>query len=500
MLGAETSQSQTDDLCWTGGVSWFKCCAPWLGPNGDLSCWSESYSYDRCCLSSPEVEPMESDLAQCRNDPALRLMIKHFRHAEVGLRSDCVSQVGCRATSNGWIFEFQDEPMCDAKELEQPALLDPSITAVMCQALAPLSSDVWYDADAYEEVHLRYRFGSVKRSHCAVPNWRLLQEEPLRFYSLLNSRSKSLSRVLVDIGAGDAGWDDPIGGILTAFAGAGIPWRGVYFEAIPENCAKAADKLKATGNITLHCGYVTPASVTKAISDEFGMKQDASCSKSDPDCSGRRPERIEVDAMSIDIDSYDCSVLREALLLVNPKLLVVEISALPPPLIVSAEFHPIFQSTEVYNVSGASAIAGATGRGEGFWAGCSLSAVIALLWPFGLGLYRLAARDAMFIRADAADEAGLAAGDGPGGWQPADEFECWRSVCADAGLNENWFQLLSEGVHSHAMPRIWEIVQQRKPRHPLTVGVATPPPAPELPRVRPGWRHGVAQLSSTGGP
>ena len=38
------------------------------------------------------------------------------------------------------------------------------------------------------------------------------------------------------------------------------------------------------------------------------------------------------------------------------------------------------------------------------FSGCSLSAAIALLWPHGLGLYRLSARDALFVRGDVAQE------------------------------------------------------------------------------------------------
>ena len=74
---------------------------------------------------------------------------------------------------------------------------------------------------------------------------------------------------------------------------------------------------------------------------------------------------------------------------------------------------------------------------------------VALLWPFGLGLYRLGARDAMFVRSDAADEAGLADVEQPDGtkmWQPADEFECWKHVCADVGLDDNWINLVASGL------------------------------------------------------
>ena len=49
----------------------------------------------------------------------------------------------------------------------------------------------------------------------------------------------------------------------------------------------------------------------EALSEELGFEADT-CSAGE-DCSQKSRERIEVDAMSIDIDSYDCAVLREAL-------------------------------------------------------------------------------------------------------------------------------------------------------------------------------------------
>merc|ERR1719201_789447 len=82
--------------CWVNGVTWYQCCAPWLGPTGDPLCWSPGYSYERCCLSSPEFEPMESDLDGCRNDPVLRKVYKLLSHFTVGLRPDCTSAMTCR--------------------------------------------------------------------------------------------------------------------------------------------------------------------------------------------------------------------------------------------------------------------------------------------------------------------------------------------------------------------------------------------------------------------
>ncbi|CAE7322412.1 unnamed protein product [Symbiodinium natans] len=361
--------------------------------------------------------------------------------------------------------------------------------------LKPLPAEVWYDGAGFERARLRYRFGKARRSHCAVPNWRLLREEPLRLYALISARSQVLPRILINVGAGDAQADDPLGLVLTEFARAGRPWTGVYFEAIPENCAKASSKLAETGAIHLECAYATPDTVVEAICQELGRQEvpgiDAVCqaagvhiqsTSSSPDFAVPAGARVEVDAMSLDIDSYDCSVLREALRIVSPKFVSVEISAFPPPVVVSAEFHPIFQAKEKKNMSSEHAIRGGTKR-DGF-NGCSFSAAISMLWPHGLGLYRMAARDALFVRGDVAEEIGLSGKQGEP-WQPADEFDCWRNVCADVALQENLINLTSVGVYGHLLPRIYEILQSKygQQGRPTTVTVATPPPWPELPQV-----------------
>merc|ERR1712187_342393 len=133
---------------------------------------------------------------------------------------------------------------------------------------------------------------------------------------------------------------------------------------------------------------------------------------------------------------------------------------------------------ERHNISGAEAISGSTTRtSSGMWSGCSLSAAIAILWPFGLGLYRYAMLNAMFLRVDAAEAAGLGESDAQLGgrhhWRPADEFECWRRSCADKWLGSYFLGLSAKGVHSHLMPRVWEIMREERgdSRHPVSVHV-----------------------------
>jgi len=432
---------------------------------------------------------METDLASCALDPERRSTTRIVLRPGADGREECRFAVTCQASRGGWIVSSYGQLECSNSEQLQAQRND---AILACSALQPVPLSQWYDAAAYSRAHLRYRFGMAVRPHCTVPNWRFLQEEPLRFYSLMHHHGRiPLSRILINIGAGDASWDDPLRPILTSFSGAGAPWSGVYFDAIPENCKKASALLQVHGNIKLHCGYITPATAVDTICKELGEQMPSSaCASSGQSRYDYKGGRIEVDAMNVDIDSYDCSVLREVLSVISPKLLVVETgSMIPPPIAVSAEFHPSFQAGERHNVSGESAIGGATTRNEqGFWNGCSLSAAVSLLWQFGLGLYRYAMLNAMFIRVDAADAAGLAGSNATGGslspyrrWQPADEFECWRRACGPHPWG-NLMNLTAHGVHTHLLPHLWERISNRTPRHPLTVAVSMPPISTELPR------------------
>eukprot|EP00913_Durusdinium_trenchii_P032306 g30248.t2 len=191
--------------------------------------------------------------------------------------------------------------------------------------------------------------------------------------------------------------------------------------------------------------------------------------------------RIDVDALSIDIDSFDCAVLREVLRVVSPKMVSVEVMPLPPPVSVLTEFHPQHLRSANANMSGYAAISGGTTRQGGFFPGCSLSAAIALLWPNSLGLYRLSARDALFVRKDVAE---LVLGED---WRPADEFQCWRHLCADLGLTANLMNLTSLGVYRRLMPFVHDMLKERffqvQQSHPFTLAVAMPPPSQELPSL-----------------
>ena len=254
--------------CWEAGRTWLDCCAP-LG-DGDNICFKEDSIHEHCCWSSPELEPMSTDLFSCANDPALRRQYFRVAHAQLGLRKDCSSLIACRAFPTGWVAVWGEEaedldldtPTCEHGPVSPGLNFDNRME--LCAMLPPLAPEAWYDADGLERAQLRYRFGKAQRSHCAVPNWLYLREEPLRLYSLIRARSKVLPRILINIGAGDADSDDPLGRILQEFAGAGPPWKGIYFEAMPDNCVRARSKLAETGAIHLQCGYTTPDHVSQA--------------------------------------------------------------------------------------------------------------------------------------------------------------------------------------------------------------------------------------------
>ncbi|CAE8647543.1 unnamed protein product, partial [Polarella glacialis] len=220
----------------------------------------------------------------------------------------------------------------------------------LCQMLKPFPEEELYDHDAYKQASLQFRFGTASRRHCSVPNWRFLQEEPLRLYFLLQRQKElPLSRILVNIGSGDASFDDPLGPVVSGFASAATPWRGVYFEASPENCRKARENLQTMegGQVHVRCGFVNPREAADTICKVLDPSGQTACGgRLKGSTSHRAAPRIEVDALSLDIDSYDCAVLREVLQVVSPKMLVLETGAvIPPPLAANAEYHPFFQDS-----------------------------------------------------------------------------------------------------------------------------------------------------------
>jgi len=136
----------------------------------------------------------------------------------------------------------------------------------------PVKNDDFYDVSGFQNAQKRYRFGTARRDHCAVPAWRYLREETLRLYSLIqdpgsNPEREPPTRILINLGAGDGAVDDPLGRILRAFGGdSKKPWKGVYFEAIPENCQKIRQVLEATTSaIQLRCGYSSPDEVVVGL-------------------------------------------------------------------------------------------------------------------------------------------------------------------------------------------------------------------------------------------
>ncbi|CAE8607060.1 unnamed protein product, partial [Polarella glacialis] len=118
---------------------------------------------------------------------------------------------------------------------------------------------------------------------------------------------------------------------------------------------------------------------------------------------------------------------------------------------------------------------------------------VQLLWPHGLGLYRYAMLNAMFVRRDAADAAGLddgkgregeegQASSGPQHWRPADEFECWRASCVGSDSLGNVFQATALGVHTHLLPTAWGHFKGNNSHlYPFNLFVPQPPQSADLP-------------------
>lgn len=455
---------------------------------------------------------MLTDLHGCSNDIALQRTFRLVSHQQIGFEEDCVSLLVCKPSEGGWRAVRSGWPICS---VGSSAKLVPPLTDHLCSFLDPIPADMWYDAVGFERIRHRYRFGTADRHHCAVPAWLFVKEEPLRLYTRIQAKSQ-VTRILINIGAADAAVDDPLASTLTAFPGDSSrpPWKGVYFEAVPENCRSIRKLLKKNGaRIHVECGYTTPTLAVQAICHQLQRQEIPGIAQvchaaavpsmsPGPDMNGEKGGetfsdgsdlRVEVDAISVDIDSYDCAVVQESLRVLSPKMIALEVEPYPPPVVVSSDFHPEYQESENRSMSGKRAQRGGTKRKGAFVSGCSLSAAVAMLWPHGLGLYRLSARDALFVRGDVAREIELDPSGQP--WVPADEFQCWRTLCADLWETENLMKLTSLGVYDHLMPfvhrRIRDKLNGSYPAHPLTVTVAMPPPVRCLPDVKlfGGARH-----------
>ena len=194
--------------CWKNG-SWFDCCAQ------GQRCWGNARRQRKCCGSSPELEPMLTDLHMCSNDVALRRTFRLVSHQQIGFEEDCVSLLVCKPTEGGWRAVRSGLPSCS---MGSSAKLVPPLTDHLCSVLDPIPAEMWYDAVGFERVRHRYRFGTAERHHCAVPAWLLVKEETLRLYTLIQANS-NVSRVLINIGAADAVMSDPLAGTLRTFPG-----------------------------------------------------------------------------------------------------------------------------------------------------------------------------------------------------------------------------------------------------------------------------------------
>jgi len=102
---------------------------------------------------------------------------------------------------------------------------------------------------------------------------------------------------------------------------------------------------------------------------------------------------VHVDFLKIDVDSCDCPLAAAALRLVRPKVILMEVNmGIPPPIRFARQCHQDWRSSFVYWNRGGRTLA---------THGCSLSAAVSELAPFGYGLLRLTGPlDAIFVHRD----------------------------------------------------------------------------------------------------
>eukprot|EP00928_Gymnodinium_smaydae_P082457 TRINITY_DN6579_c0_g3_i1.p1 TRINITY_DN6579_c0_g3~~TRINITY_DN6579_c0_g3_i1.p1 ORF type:complete len:451 (-),score=107.81 TRINITY_DN6579_c0_g3_i1:55-1407(-) len=154
------------------------------------------------------------------------------------------------------------------------------------------------------------------------------------------------------------------------------------------------------------------------------------------------PGRLEIDAMKVDIDSFDCELAKAALRVLRPKLIWMEINwSIPPPLRFSRKWHPEWFDGFLRVLR--------TGRVLSTF-GCSLSEAMAVLRDEGYSLHVVdGAGDAVF--ADDAVAAHLGAT-----LRGVDEaLGCFNEVEGHIHVPEEWAEEWSILPPREALHRVW---------------------------------------------
>eukprot|EP00929_Paragymnodinium_shiwhaense_P049649 TRINITY_DN25027_c0_g1_i2.p1 TRINITY_DN25027_c0_g1~~TRINITY_DN25027_c0_g1_i2.p1 ORF type:complete len:205 (-),score=28.94 TRINITY_DN25027_c0_g1_i2:587-1201(-) len=174
---------------------------------------------------------------------------------------------------------------------------------------------------------------------------------------------------------------------------------------------------------------VTPFIIPEIVQNAKVLKEQASSRNQAP------TGELDVDVLKLDIDSYDCVLLRPLLRELSVGLLVLEINPwFPPPLKFARLYHPH---------PNMDALVGSDSNG------CSLSYILELVQPSGFQLLHVSDEDVILAHHSVMQA---------GGWQAQDESECYRRVSARghgaipiAFLRE-WFFGLDP---HHALIRAW---------------------------------------------
>lgn len=298
--------------CWWGGFSHKACCHSSYGATGNTACWDRSHTYEGCCLEEYD------NTKEAREEQEAEVAISTDDKVSLGRLRDALGTFGASARLLAQLSRLEALP-AEPWWKEQRALLE------LAEAPGPLLPP-----------------GLVR-----LPR--------VGFALLLEALTPvaARSRFALNIGAGDGKTHDPVYPLFSEHG-----YAGLVMEAHPAAVAALLETLSpfnATGELRICAERVRPPAV-RGLLKRFAVPRD-------------------LDALKIDIDSFDLPVMRAVLQAgYLPKVVAMEINPdIPPPLRWHMEYSPNFRLN----------FAGATWKGV---YGASPDALFALLTSWGYSL------------------------------------------------------------------------------------------------------------------
>lgn len=224
-----------------------------------------------------------------------------------------------------------------------------------------------------------------------------------------------MSSSFVNLGAADGIWQDPLHDFLVSPEGQDA--RGVAIEGDPERCKEYLQNWGALYH-TVICDVLMLKSWNEM--EDAGQK----VNKALLSLRAMQARPLALDVIKIDLDSSDCWIIShwlQSFLPLRAKIILVEAHPLPPPFKFSLWDPGGLE--ELQQAGGGDGGSESTYRSRlnlGLY-GCSLSAWVHLLEPFGYRLLSFRRKDASFVHESLIDRAFPEANGG------SSEFACYEA-------------------------------------------------------------------------